>query len=170
MEQTAYAMEIFALSHEFGHHALGHGRVLDPVGAKEEEFEADRYAAKLCEIIEERERYRWLSSINLPNPYLYTGAGGVLLLASLEIFRKVKGRVYQSLPYDTHPDFQSRSAAIKSRLVLQPYKYMTALDFCGSVENVLRCVLLELAPIMEVYPFDEVAKLNLDDWEKMAFR
>ena len=46
---------------------------------------------------------------------------------------------------------------------------MTALDFCNSAENVLSCVLSELAPIMESYPYDLMARLAPGDWEELSF-
>jgi hypothetical protein len=106
VSQMAFAMEIFALAHEYAHHALKHGRTAgNPEQARQEEFEADQYALKVCEAVEEAERYQWLKGAELPNPYLSTGAGGVLLLGSLEIFRKVKGTVYGNIAYDTHPHY-----------------------------------------------------------------
>jgi hypothetical protein len=45
-EQIARALEIFALAHEYGHHHLKHGRVVD-TDPKAEEFEADDFALKI---------------------------------------------------------------------------------------------------------------------------
>lgn len=171
MEQMAYAMEIFALAHEYAHHALRHGRTaVGADAARAEEFEADQYALKICEAVEEGERFRWLRGKEFPNPYLSTGAGGVLLLGSLEIFRKVKAKIYGNVTYDTHPHYSERAEGIKRRFVLQPSKYATAIDFCSSAENILNCVMSELNPIMQAYPFKKLAELNIDDWEEASFR
>ena len=169
MEQMAFAMEVFALAHEYAHHHHGHGRsFVSAAEAKQEEHEADLYAVKVCEAVEADERYRWIRGAELVNPYLSTGSGGVLLLGSLEIFRRVKSSVFENKKYNTHPDFLDRCERIKMRSVLQPYKYHTALDFCGSAENVLRCVQLELEPLMKAYPFKTMARLLPGDWEVMA--
>lgn len=48
MEQMAFAMEMFAIAHEYAHHHHGHGRRLtDPAAAREEEFQADMQAMKM---------------------------------------------------------------------------------------------------------------------------
>jgi hypothetical protein len=54
MEQVATSMEMFALAHEYSHHALDHGRYITEVeDAHREEFEADALALKICEFAEE---------------------------------------------------------------------------------------------------------------------
>jgi len=166
MEQMAFAMEIFALAHEYGHHSLSHGRsVVDGAQARQEEFEADQFAARVCELVERAERFRWLPGRELLNPYLSTGAGGILLLGSLEIFRKVKDRIFRNQHFDSHPSYAERAARIRSRSVLEPQKFATALDFAGSAESILRCVLLELAPMMQSFPYDRFANSLPGDWE-----
>lgn len=169
VEQMAYAMEIFALSHEYGHHCLKHAKaVADAATAKEQEFEADRFAHDICEHIEVNERYKWIPDREIPNPYLASGSAGILLLGSLEIFRKVKDKIFHNEPYDTHPEFSERSKRIKACFVLQPQKYLFALDFCTSVENVLKCVLVELEPMMKTYSYENMAKMIPGDWEELS--
>lgn len=164
MEQMAFAMEMFAIAHEYAHHHLGHGRQLtEPAAAREEEFRADMLAMKICEQIEAAERVSGL--IPVPNPFLYTGAGAALLLGSLELFRKVKAKIFANRRFDTHPAYAERTLRLKRRFLLEPTKHLTTGDFVASAENVLHCVALELAPIMQHYPFDNLAKLVPDDWE-----
>jgi hypothetical protein len=162
----AFAMELFALAHEYGHHRLLHGRaVVDETQTKEEEFEADMFALKACERVERAERYLWIAACELPNPYLSTGAGGVLLLGSLEMFRQVKNKLFENRRFDSHPSYAQRTSKIKSRSVLEPTKLASALDFIASAENILRCVQLELGPVMESFPFERLAAILPDDWE-----
>lgn len=171
MEQVAFSMEIFGLAHEYAHHALNHGRAIGEANeAHREEFEADSFALKMCNLVEAEERYLWISGQDLPNPYLWTGAGGILLLSSLEIFRKVKDRIYAHRAYDTHPDFLDRSTKIKSSYIMQPKMYATSQDFCNAVVNVLRCVMDELEPLMgELLP-KNIREIAPDDWEARSFQ
>lgn len=170
MEQVAFGMEIFGLSHEYAHHALDHGREVSSIdAAHREEFEADAFALKICKIVEADHRYTWVKGYALPNPYLETGAAGILLLSSLEVFRKVKDRIFDCRKYDTHPSFLDRSARIKNTYVLQPELYATSQDFCAAVENVLRCVMSELEPIMERFSPKRLTDLAPDDWEVKSF-
>lgn len=170
MEQVAFGMEIFGLAHEYAHHALDHGRTVgtesDP---HREEFEADAFALKICKIVEADHRYAWVEAQAVPNPYLETGAAGILLLSSLEVFRKVKDRIFDNRAYDTHPSFRVRSAKISNTYIVQPELYATSQEFCGAVENVLRCVMLELDPIMREFPLKGLAGLAPDDWELKSF-
>lgn len=170
MEQMAFAMEIFGLSHEFAHHALDHGRALkSSQSQKDEEFEADAYALKLCEVVEVDQRFKWIAGVELPNPYLSTGAGAILLLGSLDIYRKVKDKMFDNKAYDTHPEFTDRSHRIRNRLVLQPDRFQSSQDFCASVENVLICVMAELAPFMKSYPYSALGNSSPGDWEVKSF-
>lgn len=166
MEQMAIAMEIFGLAHELGHHCLDHGRSLEgQLSPKEEEFEADLFAVKLCEKVEATVAYKAIQGFELQNPYLSTGAGGVLLLGAIELFRKVKEKIFHNPRFDTHPDFLDRANKLMHRHVLDLGLHQSTVDFCSSATNVLRCVMLELEPIMEVWPFHEFASRMPDDWE-----
>ncbi|MDX8534776.1 ImmA/IrrE family metallo-endopeptidase [Mesorhizobium sp. VK25A] len=166
MEQMAAAMEIFALAHELGHHCLAHGRKFNALhDSRSEEFEADLFAVKLCETIERTAEYQEMQGYFFQNPYLWSGAGGILLLGSIEIFRKVKEKIFYNPRFDTHPEFADRADKIIHRNVLEIASYETRLDFCSSARNILRCVLLELEPIMRVWPFKELSSKLPDDWE-----
>lgn len=170
MEQVAFAMEIFGLAHEYGHHALNHGRAVGSMtDAHQEEFEADVYALRICKIVEADHRHSWVRGDAVPNPYLETGAGGVLLLSSLEAFRKVKDRIFVNKAYDTHPNFLDRSTKIKNTYIMQPNLYAASQDFCAAVENVLRCVMLELEPLMGILSPKSFGEHSPDDWEVKSF-
>ena len=170
MEQVAFSMEIFGLAHEYAHHALNHGRQLaTKEDAHREEFEADAFALHICETVEVDQRYSWIEGEKLQNPYLWTGAGGVLLLSSLEVFRKIKDRVFANKVYDTHPDFLDRSVKIKNKHFMQPQMLAASRDFCGAVENVLKCVMLELEPMMDQFIPHYIGDRMPDDWEVESF-
>jgi hypothetical protein len=74
-EQVARAMEIFAIVHEYGHHHHGHGPRLED-NPKQEEFDADQFALRIGYEVER-------VPLICPNPYLSSGAGGVVLLMAL---------------------------------------------------------------------------------------
>ena len=137
--------------------------------AHREEFEADSLALEMCDLIEAEQRYTWIKGQDIPNPYLWTGAGGILLLSSLEVFRKVKDSIYANKVYDTHPDFLDRSMSIKNRNIMQPTMYGTSRDFCDAVENVLRCVMDELEPMMGQLLPKNIRDIAPDDWEVKSF-
>ncbi|MBW6495332.1 MAG: hypothetical protein K0B16_12410 [Burkholderiaceae bacterium] len=171
MEQVALSMEVFGLAHEYAHHTLGHGRaILSRDDAHREEFEADKLALDICELVETELRYTWIRGHDVPNPYLWTGSGGILLLSSLEAFRKTKDRIYLSRSFDSHPNFVDRSSKIRSRFVMQPDKLSASMDFCGAVENVLRCVMLELEPMLDKLVPANIRTMAPDDWEAASFR
>jgi hypothetical protein len=96
-EQVARAMEIFAISHEYGHHHLRHGRNLD-CDPKEEEFKADQFALRICYKVESR-------PLIADDPYLVSGSGGIVLLMALRTLRAFKeGITGNNLsPPVTHP-------------------------------------------------------------------
>lgn len=170
MEQTVFSMEIFALAHELGHHCRGHGRQLTgSEQAKREEFEADSFAAKLCERVEGTDAYKIAQGYKYTNPYLWTGAGGVLLLGSLETFRKFKSKIYCNNSFDTHPEFEERAKRIRQINALEPEAYRVRQEFCSSVQNILSCVLLELEPLMEQRYFDTYRNALPKDWEVESF-
>lgn len=169
MEQVALSMEIFALSHELGHHCLHHGRNLDGgISPFDEEFAADRFAAKVCYRAHMTPQYYDLQGHDLQNPYLWSSAGGILVLGALEIFRKVKDRCFKSKIFDTHPEFIARAEALEQMSILAPAEHLTRMEFCSSTRNVLKCVLLELEPFMERFPLSELASKLPDDWERAS--
>jgi hypothetical protein len=110
-EQVARAMELFALAHEYGHHHLAHGRDID-VDPKRQEFEADLYAIKICHEIERQ-------PLLVANPYLSSGAGGVVLLAALEILRGTTRCITHETPpqSDSHPTVAERLARLDAAVV-----------------------------------------------------
>jgi hypothetical protein len=123
-EQIARAMEIFAISHEYGHHDKNHGRGIDLQDSHAEEFEADQFALRICQ---EVERYPVLFA----NPYLPSGAGGAILLMAMETLRRVQqaiGTIDRPI-VNTHPDVLTRIARFDSVAALQPAEFLRLKNF-----------------------------------------
>jgi hypothetical protein len=112
--QLLYAMERFALAHEYAHHIGAHGKrsVLlagtDNTG-KHEEYEADLFALSLT-------RYQGYSETP-QNLYSVSGAGAVLLLKCWECVRRARRVLLtgdDSLPpASTHPEVAERITAFR---------------------------------------------------------
>lgn len=105
------AVEIFALAHEYGHHAMRHG-VTDSsdqvVDALVEEHQADLFARSVSMAIGSREVP--------PNFYAMSGTGGVIILVALELVKRAKavletGQDYFE-PSASHPSLRDRVAHI----------------------------------------------------------
>ncbi|MEQ9145544.1 MAG: M48 family metalloprotease [Parvibaculaceae bacterium] len=140
-EQVAWAMEYFTVAHEFGHHVLGHRNIGDD--AKEQEFEADAFAAKVCERLE----YEPFSA--LTNPYTRTGAGGSLMLLALEILRSFEDPNNSELN-ETHPAAKERISRISVRNLIQPKQLKMDQEFNGTVLRVMSAVFLVLNEFKDV--------------------
>ena len=115
-------MELFAIAHEYGHHDLDHGRGLEGDPHKEE-FDADQFALKVCYEIE---RVPFIFS----NPYLASGAGGVVLLLALETLRAVESLFIVNVRDGfSHPDVFSRIGRFDSVAVLKPDEFRVLKSF-----------------------------------------
>jgi hypothetical protein len=80
------AIELFAIGHEYGHHALKHGRVTTSDEAAtdpfEDEFAADLFGCVCCMVICSKEEEE--------NFYAVSGAGAVVILGALDLIRRVR--------------------------------------------------------------------------------
>ena len=153
-EEIARAMEIFAVAHEYGHHNGGHGRQMgsDP---KREEFEADQFALRVGY---ELERFPEL----IPNPYLASGAGGVVLLKALNTLIKVEETVTNTpLPVsDTHPTIAERLERFDTIAVLSPKEFSVLKGFRTVCHRVMDCVEIEVLELLLSIPKDAHNKLK----------
>ena len=132
-EQVAWAMEFFTVAHEFGHHVLGHRNIdEDP---KAQEFQADVFAAKVCE------RLEFEPFPNLSNPYTRTGAGGSLMLLALEILRSFEDRKLDGTSTDeTHPSTIERIERISTRNRIQPKQLEMDQEFNRTVVRMMGAI------------------------------
>ena len=83
----------------YGHHHLNHGRSLD-ADPKLEEFDADRFALRIGFEVEEH------VPLIAPNPYLSSGAGGIVMLLALKTLREFE-EDFLGVPAaqaETHPE------------------------------------------------------------------
>jgi hypothetical protein len=139
-EQVARAMEVFAIAHEYGHHHYGHGKQLGS-NPHSEEFEADQFALRIGY---EVERYPLIYI----NPYLASGAGGVILLTALEALREfetILGSHHAGIA-DTHPKVKARIAKFNTVGLLNPAEFQTLNNFRTAAGRVLRVVHSILLP------------------------
>ncbi len=132
-EQVACAMECFTIAHEFGHHVLGHRGIDDD--PKVQEFQADAFAAKICEQLE------FEPFPLLRNPYTRSGAGGSLMLLALEILNSFND-VTRKNASDTnmHPAASDRIAKISMRNLMQPKQLEMDREFNGTVTRIMNAV------------------------------
>lgn len=145
-EQIARAMEIFVLAHEYGHHDLRHGKRLDH-DPHAEEFQADQFALKVGR---EVERFPLI----VENPYILSGAGGVILLLSLETLRAVEGALgfARVAGNETHPSASQRISKFDSIAILQPQEFAWLRNFRIVSERIMREVHRFLVPSMSRLP------------------
>ena len=169
-EQIARSMEIFSIAHEYGHHHLQHGKDIE-ADAFREEFQADQFALKVCYEVEKR-------PLIASNPYLPSGAGGVIILLALETLRDVQGlleRKSKSFPA-THPEVAERIAKFDSVAVLKPREFDALKGFRVASERLLR--LTNLAVLETLKGMPEIlaehsklkAKLDIEMGNKRAKR
>ncbi|GES47178.1 hypothetical protein RsS62_64300 [Rhizobium dioscoreae] len=142
-EQIARAMELFGIAHEYGHHSYQHGRDIgsDP---HQEEFQADQFALKVSYEIEMR-------PLLAENPYLSSGAGGVILLAALDTLRSI-GAVTddkKNSHLDSHPPTGSRIERFDSVAIMRPEEFAALKNFRVVSARIMSAVELELLDSMQ---------------------
>ncbi|EHR03025.1 hypothetical protein Bra471DRAFT_03791 [Bradyrhizobium sp. WSM471] len=104
------AIELFAIGHEYGHHSLRHGRVTttedSATDAFQDEDAADLFGRGCSMAIGIREDEQ--------NFYAVSGAGGVLILGSLDLIRRVRAVLETGQddppPRSHHPPYPDRVA------------------------------------------------------------
>lgn len=144
--QAVHAMEIFAVAHEYGHHHLAHGRNIES-DPRKEEFEADQFALRIGSEVA-------CPPSELPDPYVASGAGGVLLLLSLETLRAVEGVIigHPAGVSDTHPPARERIARFDSVGIMEPELFRALRSFRLAADRILTCVQLEVLEMIGEVP------------------
>jgi hypothetical protein len=153
-EQVARAMEIFAIAHEYGHHHHGHGKKLD-ADPHREEYEADQFALRIGY---EVERYPLI----FENPYLASGAGGVILLAALNALREFETTLGSKRGgvADTHPEVSARIAKFNTVALLKPHEFQNLNGFRTAAGRVMRVVHSILMPTFKSLPPDLLKEIS----------
>lgn len=133
MEQVARAMEVFAIAHEYGHHHLDHGRSIE-ADPHLEEFEADQFALRISYEVEKK-------PVSMQNPYLLSGAGGLILLLSLDVLREVEAFLgAAAVDRSTHPSVTERAKRFDSVSVLFPKEFAWLKGFRMASIRIMTCV------------------------------
>ncbi|RLQ87981.1 hypothetical protein [Notoacmeibacter ruber] len=133
-EQVAWATEYFAFAHEYGHHALVHRNVGDnPI---KQEYAADSFAMSLAEQLRSE-------PLQIDNPYIATGAGGVLVLMANDILRSIDTKDAPAPTNGavlTHPVTSERVSRITNRHLMQPDRFRFDREFCNTVARIMNVV------------------------------
>lgn len=160
-EHVARGMELFAVAHEYGHHEFNHGRHMDLSAAKVEEFEADQFALRICFEIER------LPDILGPNPYLSSGACGLILLRALRTLRhaEMKLGIANSRQNDSHPDVDDRIARFENVALLRPLDFVQLQHFRRVSARILDAVEPEIARGLNAITPEIVSKI--DQWRSL---
>jgi hypothetical protein len=167
------AIEVFVMAHEYGHHALKHGRMEsseDRADIQMQEHEADLFARAIS-LVADREA-------EVPNMYLRSGVGGVVILGALDLVRRAHATLRTGSdrfePRDTHPPFEERVAifgAMDQSLPAETQAIFADLrgEFAKIVEGIWQLVL----PILQDLHRDGVLvgdDVSESDWLPTTFR
>lgn len=153
-EQVARAMEIFAIAHEYAHHHLDHGRRLED-DPKAEEFDADQLALKIAYEVE-------CKPFIFPNPYLSSGAGGVVLLLALKTLQEFKNDFLgpSAVPSGTHPDILARIARFDTVATLDREEFAALRGFRTASGRIMTSVAADLSNLRGAMPPEHCARLR----------
>ncbi len=144
-------MELFAIAHEYGHHHCQHGKA-QGLDSHREEFDADQFSLRISAEIEP-----WL-----PNPYLESGAGGVILLLALDTLRAVEEALGLALAVETstHPKIRARIAKFDSVAALRPLEFARLKSFRMASERVMDTVREMIVPSISELPPDALRAIS----------
>lgn len=150
--QAVHAMEVFAVAHEYGHHELAHGRNIES-DPRKEEFEADQFALRIGSEVAR-------PPSELLDPYVESGAGGVLLLLSLETLRALEEEITgeTAKTSDTHPPARERIERFNSVGIMEPEVFRALRSFRLAADRILTCVHAEMLEMIGEVPADVVKR------------
>lgn len=159
MEQVARAMEVFAIAHEYGHHHLRHGRDV-AADLHDQEFEADQFALKICDEVED------MNVTVFPNPYLASGAGGVILLMALETLSMIDDLIgARPVEANTHPSVADRVARLDTVRLIEPAEFARLRGFRLASVRVMTLVREALVPALAASSPEQ-----LEEWRRLRDR
>jgi hypothetical protein len=124
------------------------------MGSHMEEFEADQFALRISGVLA---GHRTL----LRNPYLESGAGGVIMLMALDTLRAVEHALGFSDRgrSDTHPKLSLRVGKFDSVALLQPEEFARLKRFRLAAERVMTLVHDLIVPAIPPIPAEDLRKL-----------
>ena len=140
------AIELFAVGHEYGHHALRHGTAA-PLGSTDrlaQELEADFFGQAMAKYIGSQGGH--------PNFYAISGAGGVSILSALRIVRQIRAVLTTGHEEpDTggsHPPLSARVESILEIHVNEKDENREAFaDMCDCFRRIFEIVWEDLKPL-----------------------
>jgi hypothetical protein len=148
--QLLDAMEVFAIAHEYGHHALDHGVTTsanEEISFFEHEHAADSFARVISLVIGKDENAFFLLS----------GAGGALILGAIELITRTRTVLtigQDGLPHSTtHPPVAERIRFMDDADLAHLPKE-DAEEFVGvrrSMLDILDAIWAEAKPVMETF-------------------
>lgn len=152
-EQIARAMEIFVVAHEYGHHHFAHGKSIegDP---HMEEFEADKFAIRIGRAVKPVPPM-------FENPYLMSGAGGVIMLEALHTLRAVRVLMGNAPAEgaDTHPPLDERLRRFENIALLEPREFERLQSFRAVSRKIMHAVHAMVLETIGEVPRTELNKM-----------
>jgi hypothetical protein len=120
-----------------------------------EEFEADQFALCISGILA---GHRTI----VRNPYLESGAGGVIMLMALDTLRAVEHALGFSNRgrSDTHPELSLRVGKFDSVALLQPKEFTRLKRFRLAAERLMTLVHDLIVPAIPPIPAEDLRKLS----------
>lgn len=162
-EQIARAMELFAIAHEYGHHYHSHGREVSDDPFKHE-LEADQFALR---VLYEIEKKPFLAT----NPYISSGAGGLILLRSLGVLQSFSEALgaEKCAAGDTHPRKIDRISKFESVAVLKPKEFEALRMFrivASRIMDAVEGLTLEACDVLPDEYKSKLTELRMNSFQK----
>jgi hypothetical protein len=104
------------------------------------------------------------------NPYLLSGAGGVVMLLALETLNEVASILGKKRRHrmGTHPAVDARIARFDSVAVLQPHEFERLKGFRIAAARILRSANAALLPALKALPAEALRYVSaIDDGSRM---
>jgi hypothetical protein len=134
---------------------LNHGRRLED-DPKQEEFVADQFALTIAYEVERK-------PFVFPNPYLSSGAGGIVLLLALKTLREFRDAIVgpSAACSSTHPDISERVARFDTVAALAPAEFVALKGFRIASNRIMTSVAADLSNLFDAITPDLRAELRV---------